>query len=141
MTRNLYLIGIFFLCIGFIIALIQAYVFISIEYRIYGLDSFIFLFIISGLVLIFSSIVLLKYFHSKSYIFVFNVLLVTIVLEVIHLIVAFISITSGQLQEIVLPTYLIFLLAGMLVAVGLIFTKAAERPYLKIAGLHISLAC
>lgn len=137
MNRTFYQIALFFCGLLLLAGLIQGYFYFQIGIKIYSLESFIYWFLLLNGILIFYSIILLKYFYHKRYRYsFFSFSLVTLTTFAYGLVV-FQMLWSRETSSFLPVALLILAGSGVIYGLTLILSQAAERPWLKLGGLLI----
>lgn len=81
-----------------------------------------------------ASLFMLRYYHYRQYWFSFWVGLIVILASLSLDFILYSIISARRLEQFYIPATLVFLGANTLLGLSLLFTKAAERSFLKAAG-------
>ncbi|WP_439484263.1 prolyl oligopeptidase family serine peptidase [Cyclobacterium plantarum] len=137
MNQTFYKISLFFSGLILLAGLVQAYFYFQIGTKIYGLESFIYWFLLLNGTSILYHVILLKYFYYKKFQYSFlSFSLVTLAAFVYGLIV-FQMLWSRETSNYLPVTFLILAGSGIIYGLTLILSRAAERPWLKLGGVLI----
>jgi hypothetical protein len=137
MNKNLYKLGIFFLGLTAACGLLQSLISFKIGAGIYTLDSFIAWFIATILISNVVSIFIIKYFYNCKYWFALCTSTIALVVNLCYAVVVFKILVSGQPLGYLRLVVMVYLCAGILFALSLIFSGNKEKFWLKIAGIYM----
>ena len=132
MKREYYLFANFFLGITAVCSLFQTVIFFRLGAEMGALPSFLNWIMVTGLVQITASIFVLKYFHYKKYQLVF---VTGIIMAVAGFWYAIMLFMMRLLESVFYPSIGATAVVGILYGIGLIFSKAGERIWLRAAGI------
>ncbi len=132
MRRDSYLFANFFLGITAICSLFQTVIFFRRGAEMGELPSFLNWIVVTGVVQIAASIFVLKYYHYKKYQLVFVTGIIITIAGFWYVIMLYMM---RLLETVFYPSLLIANAVGVLYGIGLIFSKAGERIWLKVAGI------
>ena len=132
MRRDSYLFANFFLGITAICSLFQTVIFFRRGAEMGELPSFLNWIVVTGVIQIAASIFVLKYFHYKKYQLVFVTGIIITIAGFWYVIMLYMM---RLLETVFYPSLLIANAVGVLYGIGLIFSKAGERIWLKVAGI------
>jgi hypothetical protein len=135
MNKSQYNLLIFLSGLHIVISLFQALIYFQLGPQLYTLDAFVNWFILTVVMFVVDSFLLLKYYRHKEYSFAFTVGIIAAIASFCFFIIAYNTITTRELAPYYTPGYILVLVTGMLHGVSMVFSKAGERPYLKIAGV------
>ena len=102
---------------------------------VFSLESFAIWFLVVNAVTLAAGICMLKYFHYRKYRLALLTGTIAVLGSLCHATIIYIILVSGELQDYFMPTLLISMGTGMIYATSLIFSRAGERLWLKIAGV------
>jgi hypothetical protein len=135
MKRNIYFIGIFFLSWEILISLIQSLFQLQIGPGIFTLPSFIPWFVLLNLVSLVWIIILIKYYHHKKYRSAFALAIITTVAALYFYFTFMMMLTTGmKTGDYYKYSYFTYHGTGVLYSLSLIFSRAADRRWLRAAG-------
>jgi predicted esterase len=132
MKRDSYLFANFFLGITAICSLFQTVIFFRLDAGMGALPSFLNWIMVTGLVQIAASIFVLKYYYYKKYQLVF---VTGIIITVAGFWYAIMLYMMRLLETVFYPSIVASAVVGVLYGIGLIFSKAGERTWLRMAGI------
>ncbi len=131
MNRSLYTTGIIFgwifLAYGFLLAM----AFLTLGFQLFQSPSFQIWRIVGAVIVLSGNTILLKYFKYKRYLVAFNTLLVALIAFLVTTIVEI----AGGTGVLGYVTLYVYFGASITFFLSLIFSKVAERPLLKKAGI------
>lgn len=135
MNKNLYYIGIVLLGLSFAMAALQSILYLLAGGALFTFDSFDNWFLISAAVSFGGSLILLKYYHYKKYTSTFWITILSMLASLFQQ-GLFYLIISGEhaLQRYYIFVIFSVLLIGGAYALSLMFSRAAQRKWLKRAG-------
>jgi pimeloyl-ACP methyl ester carboxylesterase len=138
MKRDSYFFANFFLGILAICSFFQSIIFFLLGLQMGTLPSFFnWVLVVSGVQIV-ASIFVLKYYRYKKYELVFVAgVIVTIASFCQSIIIYMIRL----LQTLYIPSLIFFAAAGVFYGIGLIFSNAGERIWLKAAGIVLLVTC
>ena len=137
MNRNFYILGIFFTGLLFLNGLLQSFFYFQLGSRIFSFESFMPWFFVVNFISLFWILILLKYYHHKSYWFTFSTGALAAIASLCHTFVFYNLLEARELINYLPITFLITQGTGLLYGISLIFSEAGERPWLKFAGVFI----
>jgi len=132
MKRESYLFANFFLGITAICSLFQTVIFFRLGAGMGELPSFLNWIMVTGVVQIAASIFVLKYYHYKKYQLVF---VTGIIIAVAGFWYAIMLYMMRLLETVFYPSIIAANVVGVLYGICLIFSKAGERKWLRVAGI------
>src|SRR5688500_1788392 len=132
MKRESYLFANFFLGITAICSLFQTVIFFRFGAGMGALPSFLNCFLVTGLVQLAASIFVLKYYHYKKYRFLFVTGIIIAIAGVWYAIMLYMM---RLLETVFYPSIVAANAVGVLYGIGLIFSKAGERKWLRVSGI------
>ena len=138
MNRDSYFFGNFFLGILAICSFFQSIIFFLLGLQMGTLPSFFNWVLVVSIVQITASIFVLKYYRYKKYELVF---VAGIIATIASFCQSFIVYMIRLLQTLYVPSLVFLAAAGVFYGIGLIFSKARERIWLKVAGTVILVNC
>ncbi len=138
MKRDFYFFANFFLVILAICSLFQTIIFFLLGFQMGTLPSFFDWVLVISVVQIAGSIFVLRYYRYKKYELVFVAEIIATIASFCQSIVIYMI---RLLQTLYVPSLVFFSVAGIFYGIGLIFSKAGERIWLKVAGTVILVNC
>ena len=132
MRRDSYLFANFFLGITAICSLFQTVIFFRRGEEMGELPSFLNWIVVTGVIQIAASIFVLKYYRYKKYQFVFVTGIIITIAGFWYVIMLYMI---RLLETVFYPSLLFANAVGVLYGIGLMFSKAGERIWLKVAGI------
>ena len=135
MNRSFYTYIIFFLVLAAVAALYQGILQLIVGAQLFTLQSFSSWFLLMGLCYLLSALFVLKYYHHKQYRWALFANAIAALAILFQGIVLLAILWSGQLQDLYIPATFLVLGTEILYALSLIFSKAAQRPWLKRTGI------
>jgi len=132
MKRDSYLYANFFLGITAICSLFQTVIFFRLDAGMGALPSFLNWIMVTGVIQVAASIFVLKYYHFKKYQFVFVTGTIIAVAGFWYSIMLYMM---RLLESVFYPSIVASAAVGILYGIGLIFSKAGERKWLRVAGI------
>ncbi len=135
MNRSFYTFAIFFLALMTAVALYQSILQLIIGPQMLHLQSFSSWFLAMGVCYIIGATFVLRYYFHKQYQWALAAGIVASFAIVLQGVVLLTSLWSGQLQHLYVPATFLVLGTEILYALSLLFSNAAERPWLKWTGI------
>ena len=132
MKRGSYLFANFFLGITAICSLFQTVIFFRLGAGMGALPSFLNWIMVTGVVQVAASIFVLKYYHYKKYKLVFVTGTIIALAGFWYSIMLYMM---RLLETVFYPSIVAANAVGVLYGIGLIFSKAGERKWLRVAGI------
>ena len=137
MHRNLYIFANLFLGLTVAAGLLQSLIRFQLGPQIFTLQSFAEWLLVTYIISLIGSLFLLKYYHYKKYWFTFSTGTIATITLLCHVIIIYVILVAGAWQSYNIPTLILFLVAGIVYAISLIFSRAGKRPWLKAAGVFM----
>jgi len=141
MTRNFYSAAIFFTAVYF---LLHCFLFIISFFRLgeqmIGMPILTPWVTLQFLLLLFWSLVMLKYYHAKQYRLTFWVVVISMAAYVFQFVLLRIFLRTYELSVYYIPSYYLVLGMDTLYGISLLFSQARKRRWLKLAGIVMTLA-
>ncbi len=134
MNKKLYPWLILLLCLTGASVLLQSILYSLIGLQLFRLDSFNIWFLTTISTALIGSILLLKYYHGCKYWFVFITYTLYCVCSLCYVIVFYTILNFHQLSNYFRPLLFLSIGAGIVYGASLIFLKAENKRWLKIAG-------
>jgi hypothetical protein len=134
MNKKLYPWLILLLCLTGASVLLQSILYSLIGLQLFRLDSFNIWFLTTISTALIGSILLLKYYHGCKYWFVFITYTLYCVCSLCYVIVFYTILNFHQLSNYFRPLLFLSIGAGIVYGASLIFLKAKNKRWLKIAG-------
>eukprot|EP01037_Dinobryon_pediforme_P007945 gene7945-8018_t len=135
MTKNLYLILIVFLGLGIVSGVWNFIFAFHMGAEVAKLDSFVSWFLLSNITSFTGSIFLLKYFYHRNFRGAFFTGSISTLINLCCAVIFYINLTSAALVNYYLPTVLLSVFGTIVFALGLLFSAARKRIWLKLAGI------
>jgi dienelactone hydrolase len=135
MNRKSYLFGIFFLTLLLASGIFQGILHVLLDNQIFGLQSLATWILAMIIVSTIASLFLLRYFHFKKYQFTFYSGVAVTVFSLFYLFVLYRIVAARELQSQYLPFMTLTIVASIVHGISLIVSPAAERVWLKAAGI------
>lgn len=135
MTRSFYSAAIAFIGIYVALALFQSILFLHLGAGIYDVPSVALWLVFLYLVGFTWSTLMLKYYHAKGYLFAFWACAASMGASLIQFYLFYDLLTTRQLSPSYVVATVLLVATGILYALALVFSPAAERQWLKIAGV------
>ncbi|MDR6940328.1 carboxylesterase family protein [Mucilaginibacter pocheonensis] len=136
MNKNHYSLLIFFFALTTACGLLQSLISFKIGAGIYTLDAIVLWVIGIGIISFAESVFLLKYFHYRKYWFAFYAASVALITNLCFLIVVCCVLISKQLVSYYKPVAIVYLCAGIIYAISLMFSGSRKTLWLKTAGVY-----
>lgn len=140
MNRDFYSFGNFFLGLAMVVSIFQSVLFLK-DPTLFLAGSFVYWLIISALAYIIAAMFLLIYFHVRGYRLSFFSFLFVTLASVFQFALQYDYIVYRALQNCLSASPYITLIANIVYAVSLIFSKAKERLWLNKAGILLLSFC
>ena len=107
----------------------------------YFLQPFADWFLVVNIIYFMGTVFLLKYFHAKEYWFTFFAGAITTLVAFSHFIIVYLRLilVDRELDSYSLIILIISLIAGIVFALSLIFSRTEKKPWLKIAGVFTAI--
>lgn len=137
MNRSLYTFGIFFLGLSAACSLLQSLIIFQIGGGIYTLNSIVIWLIGINVISGVGSVLLLKYFHFRRFWLAFYTGCIALITNIFYLAIVCTVVASRQLVNYYKPVAIVFLCAGSLHSIALIFSGGRKHFWLKIAGAYM----
>lgn len=137
MNKKLYPWLILFLCLYGASILLQSIIYSLIGPQLFKLDSFNIWYLTTIGTALIGSILLLQYFYGCRYWFVFVTYALYCVCSLCYVIVFYTILNFRQLSNYFRPLLFLSIGAGIVYGVSLIFLKAENKRWLKIAGVFM----
>ncbi len=134
MNKKLYPWLILYLCLSGASVLLQSILYSLIGPQFFRLDSFNSWFLTTISTALIGSILLLKYYYGRKYWFVFVTYTLYCVCSLCHLIVFYTILNFSRLSNYFRPLLFLSIGVGIVYGASLIFLKAENKRWLKIAG-------
>lgn len=135
-TRNFYSYAIFFNGLTAAIAFFQSIIYFRLGSQFYSLESFPAWYLSGNFALLVGTLFLLKYYHLKQYLLPFWIGVVSTITGIFQTIVVYgILMGMRSLGVYYIPVVLSVLAVAVVYSLSLIFSNAAERPWLKVTGI------
>lgn len=136
MDRNFYRFGIFLCSLYIAISFFQAFVQFQEGARLFFLQAFLPWFMLVVVMHFAGLSILLKYYHYKKYRAAFLMVIVTAIISLCHFVITYSMLTGDStLTGYYTITYVLVMATSILFALVLVFSRTAERPWLKVAGI------
>jgi hypothetical protein len=135
MNKKIYAAGIFFSVLCLIMGLCRDLLQLQFENQVILRQSFLPWMIVFSAVYIILLLVLLKYYRYKKYRFASATLLIVIIAFLSSAIIAYVLLTTKRMLELYMVTEVIYSITAVIHFTGLIFSRARERKWLRIAGI------
>lgn len=135
MNKNLYIFLILFMGIDAALNLENGLLGLLLGGAVFTLDSYIAWFVAANITGIIGSLLLFKYYYNRNYRFVFFLRIMAAIAQFVSFFIIYRILTSGALRSYYAPALLIYLGISIVYAAGLIFSRAGERFWLKLAGI------
>lgn len=126
------------LAMAIVVNVLQGILYLILRGQVFMLESFIGWFWVATITSVSASLVLLKYYLYRKYTFTFSIAIVSTLVTLCQG-TMFYFIVSGarEWQRFYIPFLFSVLVSGIVYAISLIFSNAAERPWLKRAGVFM----
>ena len=136
MNRTFYSFAIFISAITAALGLVHAIIFFQIGGQILAMESFGAWYLWSTVLGLASALVLLKYFRHKNYNMVFWLTVLGAIAGLFQFLILY-SVMKGirEVNFLYVPAVLFVLAANGVCSLSMTFSKTAERPWLKAAGI------
>ena len=139
MTRGCYSSAIFISILYTLITVFRSGIYLQLNERIMELPSFNDWYIFEFLISLAWQFILLTYFYYNQYRLTFWVTIISICASIFHLISTYSFLTTGLVPGNFFIANLLVHGIGILSGISLIFSKTGKKPWLKVAGIFISL--
>jgi pimeloyl-ACP methyl ester carboxylesterase len=139
MNRTLYQFGIFFLAITMATGTLQSIIQMLMGPQMNYLQPFANWYLVVNIISIGSSLFILKYFYHKQYLFAFWTGVLASLLQFAQCILIYVALifVLRELQIFSVILAIAYLFVGIVLASALIFSRAEEKAWLKIAGIYM----
>lgn len=137
MSRTFYLFGIFFSCLFVLIGLFQSFTFLPVQDQLYMLPSLAGWIVFVTTLSLVAALILLKYYQYQKYWFAFSTGLLQTLASFCYSSLFYVQLQGVDVQNYFLISYFTILGTSILYAIGLIFSRAGKRFWLKIAGIYL----
>ncbi len=135
MTKSFYSSAVLFSSIYLAIALFQSVIFFHLGGRMYELPSIARWSVLMYVVSFAWSLIILKYYHHKRYHLAFWTLIVSIATSLVQFYLFYDLLHSREISMAYVIASLLLPVTGIVYAVSLIFSRTAERQWLKTSGI------
>jgi hypothetical protein len=137
MNKTLYWLAIFFLAIAVVAGIFHSVLLVRQGFSLADLQSYATWFLIFNLVYLAGHLFVLRYFHSKQWKFMVITGVVTIILFVIQFLFQYYVLVHAARELVIIYSILalIYLIAGIVFAVGLIFSLERRHGLLRSLGI------
>lgn len=139
MNRDFYSFGNLFFGLGVASGLLQSILHLLVGPQIFWLDSFIGYFLVTSIILLAGSFFILKYYHHQKYWFTFYSGIIVTIVHLFLAVILFMVLVSRQLESYYMPTVVLAVVVGLIYAFSLIFSNAGKSPWLRVAGIFITI--
>jgi hypothetical protein len=139
MDKSFYHFANFFIILTVAASVFQGTIRILLGPAIFSLESFPIWFLVTNAITLATSYFLLKYYYDKRFRVTFYTGTIAILTGLCHAVVIYVMLTSGGLENFVMPTLFLSIVANIVYAVSLMASSARKRLWLKIAGYAIFL--
>ena len=134
LSRDFYSFAIFFVAVYILTSLIQNVVALLIGPRFLTLESFYPWLAVLQFVFIISSFALLKYYWSKGYKVAFTAALASSIVTVVQITMIYFLLMHRDWQPFYMNLAIAAITLNIVYGASLAFSKAAERPWIKLGG-------
>src|ERR1041385_4373829 len=131
MNRIFYILAIFFVGLYTAVALFQSLLVSWFGPQVFLREAILPWFFLAAIIYVVNLIFILKYYYNKEYWFAFSSLFIVALISLGHSFNVYNLFVTKELGAYYIVTYFILLVASVLYSLSLIFSKAAERPWLK----------
>jgi hypothetical protein len=136
LNRNFYSFAIFVSALYAVITLIQGIVYFLLGQQAYSLAIFFSWYLVGNGVALLGSIILLRYFHTKTYYLAFWTTLIAAIASLLQFSVGFTAfIGVRDLMSYYMTAHMLVVGASILSGLALIFSAAGKRYWLKLMGI------
>ena len=137
MSRTFYSYAIFFSGIYILTSLIYSIAYLQLGSRLIEVPSLRQWMILMTAITVVWSLILLKYYYQKQYSIAFSILVVTTTATLVHFVFYYQALSTHELSIGFFIGMAVVLVANLAHGICLIFSRASERPWMKIAGVLI----
>jgi len=135
MTKSFYVSAIFVTCIYMAVVLFQSIVFVRLGALMYQLPSIITWSVFAYVTSVAWALVVLKYYHVNGYRLSFVTGIATVAASIVQFYLFYDLLLSREISMTYVVATLLLHVTGIAYASSLIFSRAAERKWLKTAGV------
>jgi predicted esterase len=140
MNKSHYNFGIAFLGLTLIAGIFQSILYLRLDNQIFIQQSFANWLLVTNLIGLVGSLFMLKYYRFRKYDFTFKTgVIVTALTFCLFMLLYLILLVVGKFQSLYLPIAYLVVVASIVYAISLIFSKAGKRPWLKTTGFFMLL--
>jgi hypothetical protein len=141
MNKSHYEFGIFFLGLALVCSIFHSILYLRLDNQMFAQQSFVNWFLVFNVIWLIGSLIQLRYYRYKKYGLAFNTAVFVVASTVCQLIILYAILRARLLQNMYVPITFLVILTGLANGIVLIFSIAANRPWLKAAGVFISVVC
>jgi len=139
MNKSYYFFVSFLLGLYVLMACFQNLIYLNIGTRTYHLFSFFSWFALTGVIDILAAVIIQRYYYEQKFRLPFLAGILAAAVSLCYYIIIYEMQNFRELEKFYMPTIYIGLIAGILYGLSLIFSKASERPWLKAAGVLLTI--
>jgi|SRR5882724_10853086 len=137
MNKGLYTLLICFSGLSAVCGVLQGIISFLLGPQIFFMEFFVPWFWAVNIISLSGAVLLLKYYHYRKYWFAFSAGAISAIASSCYVVVIYIVIVLRKLETFRIPVLLLFICAGIVYAVSLIFSSTGKRPWLKASGVLI----
>lgn len=134
MSKNFYFFAIFFIALAVAGGLLHNLIALQLAGQIYGQEAFVPSFLTQNVIYLLGSFFILKYYHYRKYWFTFSTAGMHVTAFLCFSVVVYRILEARATDTYYIPAFLLFISVGILYALGLMFSNAGKRFWLKTAG-------